>query len=193
MKKSSVTNIDINNDRLIVQNALDGNAELLVHYLNNNCAYIFNRIGKYDLKNHIDVNAADLIHDIYILLNRDDWRILRTFNFKSQLKTWLGTVAYRHFLNKYRKELKEKSRFMPLVSETILQRSMMNNYNLAQSELEVLINGLPNPKDRKILTYLLKGYDRDEIAKMMGVSKENAYVLIHRARKNFKKLVDGER
>ena len=193
MKKSSVTNIEINNDRLIVQNALDGNAELLVHYLNNNCAYIFNRIGKYDLKNHIDVNNADLIHDIYILLNHNDWRILRTFNFKSQLKTWLGTVAYRHFLNKYRTELKEKGRFTPLVNETILQRSMLNEYNLAHSELENLIKRLPNKKDRKILTYLLEGFEREEIAEMMDVSIKNAYVLIHRARKNFKKLVDGEK
>ena len=193
MKKSSLTNIDINNDRLIVQNALDGNAELLVHYLNNNCAYIFNRIGKYDLKNNIDVNAADLTHDIYILLNNDDWRILRTFNFKSQLKTWLGTVTYRHFLKIYKNELKEKGRFMPLVNETILQRSMLNDYNLAHSDLEELINRLPNKKDRKILTYLLEGYKNPDIAEIMGVSRKNADVLIHRARKNFKKLVDGEK
>ena len=191
--KSGNNITDISTDRRIVQNALDGNAELLVHYLNNNCRYIFNRIGKYDLKNDIDVNSADLIHDIYILLNKDDWRILRTFNFKSQLKTWLGTVAYRHFLNKYRNELKEKDRFMPLVNETILQKSMLNEYNLAHSELEDLINKLPNSKDRKILTYLLKGFEREEIAEMMGVSIKNAYVLIHRARKNFKKLVDGEK
>lgn len=191
--KSSNNITDISTDRRIVQNALDGNAELLVHYLNNNCRYIFNRIGKYDLKNHIDVNSADLIHDVYILLNNDDWRILRTFNFKSQLKTWLGTVAYRHFLNKYRKELKEKGRFMPLVNETILQRSMLNEYNLAHSDLEELINRLPNTKDRKILTYLLEGYEIIEIAEMMSVSRENADVLIHRARKNLKRLVNGEK
>lgn len=191
--KSGNNITDISTDWRIVQNALDGNAELLVHYLSNNCRYIFNRIGKYDLKNDIDVNSADLIHDIYILLNKDDWRILRTFNFKSQLKTWLGMVAYRHFLNKYRNELKEKGRFMPLVNETILQKSMLNEYNLAHSELEDLINKLPNSKDRKILTYLLKGFEREEIAEMMGVSIKNAYVLIHRARKNFKKLVDGEK
>jgi RNA polymerase sigma factor (sigma-70 family) len=179
-------------DSILVQKTLDGDNDALVRFLQTDCFFIFYNIQKGRLQ-HLDLTPSDLINDFYIYLNKEDWKILRSFRFESKLKTWMSTVALRYLYQKYRKELKESAQLNPLVCETTMQETMFIEKKLTRFELEDAISKLSNERDRDVLLYTLKDYKPEEIALKMKVSISNVYVLRNRAIRNLKKLFNEGR
>ena len=185
IKENSVQKWD---DRKLVKNILAGDRNIAGYYISKPCFKYFNYIKKQYLYN-INIEAGDLINDFYIFLQESDWEKLRGFRFESKLETWVCTLATRHLLKKYHKELKENSRTNPQINENYLTLLKPSQKKMSRFELMNAINQLENQRERVLMQYTLEGFGTEEIAKKLEISNNNVYILRSRAIKNLRILI----
>lgn len=179
-------------DRLIVQNTLDGNTAPLIHFLQTDCRFLFRKIQNSILQN-LDVVPNDLVHDFYIFLNENNWKKLRSFRFQSKLLTWTNSVAVRYFMDEYKKELLENARKNPQVDESMLQALVVPDKTFPAINLQAAIAKLKNPRERMILQYTLQNYPSKKIAEELKISIGNLYTLRNRAINHLKQQINENR
>jgi len=173
-------------DRELIRRVINGDEGLAACFLEKRCQKIFEYINNTRLKGlGLDVN--DLINDFYIFLREDDWEKLRSFRFESRLTTWISLVASRYLLKKYSCELKEK----PLKGTPIedVNSFTEESNSIVRTDLLEAIGCLKDKRHQMVLLMGLHGYDAAEIAKHIGISVSNIYVIKSRAIDKLKELV----
>ncbi|HNX65703.1 MAG TPA: sigma-70 family RNA polymerase sigma factor [Bacteroidales bacterium] len=173
-------------DRELVRYITAGNEDLAACFLKQRCLNIFQYINNTRLK-ELDLDINDLINDFYIFLHEDNWEKLRSFRFESKLTTWINLVATRYLLKKYSKELKE----IPLKGTPIEGISAFSDDSCSAVHADLLeaISRLKDKRDQQVLLMGLHGYDSPEIAKHIGTSVNNVYVIKSRAIEKLKELI----
>lgn len=137
--------------------------------------------------------TEDLIRDLYAYLMEDDAKALRRFSFKCPLTAWLLRVAYRFFIGKRDKELKENERTADFVSVDELKNSSNEDFQEIDA-LKVVDQILEAMPDEELAYILRRRYlddcSYDMIAAELGKKKSYLYVLKQRALEMAKDIYD---
>lgn len=161
-------------DKEIVDQILSGNEEAMMYLL-------FDRLAKdirffaYKIFGTLDF-IDDLTTDLYLYLKGTnlDWELLKSFQFKSSLRTWMSSIISRFFIKK-RKEMLATEVLESTIDTAITiylddQTQMTRDSRLA-IVLEA-INQMKNEEQRLILIKELEGYNHTEIAQMIAEKRK---------------------
>lgn len=141
---------------------------------------------------HDTVKKEELITEFYLYLQKDDWRRLRQFSFRSKLETWLTVVAVRFF--------KEKSDAWTnnVMSETLISeeaQQVLDDFDLldelSKLELYEAVERHPKPRERFALLGWLAGEKAETLAKELGCSVMAVYNLTKKAKLSVKNRMKG--
>ncbi len=164
------------NDKEIVEGILADNEQIVRYFFFEECTPIF----RYIISKAFDYQAEEneLINELYIYLQKNDWHKLRQFDYRSKLTTWISVVAIRFFQKKRMVLIENKS------SETLIIEKVENNENRIHQKLDVenLINRLSNERYRFVIQRcIIEDKDPQEIAYEMGITVANLYNIKTRA------------
>ena len=124
-------------DRELVDRLLIGDEEIVRYLFFDKCTPMFNYILHRFCPCQLDKN--ELINELYLYLQSDNWYKLRQFDFRSKLTTWLTVVAVRFFQ-------KRKGRFTSLrefVCLRLLCFCRLRFYSCLLQSSSLRIRGLP--------------------------------------------------
>ena len=120
-------------DRELVDRLLIGDEEIVRYLFFDKCTPMFNYILHRFCPCQLDKN--ELINELYLYLQSDNWYKLRQFDFRSKLTTWLTVVAVRFFqkrkgvLMDYRNQsapIKEEEKVFDFLPELISKMDVWN-------------------------------------------------------------------
>lgn len=113
---------------------------------------------------------------------------------QSELLPWLLTVARNLYLDTWRREKRlekenERRKVEPATGKGILEMMIQKerNQNLYQA-----IQKLKDIEREAVVLYYFAGISQEEIGRILNLSYGNTRVILYRAKKNLKKLLDGE-
>ena len=151
-------------DRELVDRLLIGDEEIVRYLFFDKCTPMFNYILHRFCPCQLDKN--ELINELYLYLQSDNWYKLRQFDFRSKLTTWLTVVAVRFFqkrkgvLMDYRNQsapIKEEEKVFDFLPELISKmdvwnaiRKMNNDPKVLAREMNVTVENLYNIRHRAV-------------------------------------------
>ena len=114
---------------------------------------------------------------------------------RSELLPWLLTVARNLYLDTWRREKRlekeiERRKMETVTGEGILEMMIQKerNQNLYQA-----IQKLKDIEREAVVLYYFAGISQEEIGSILNLSYGNTRVILYRAKKNLKKLLEGDR
>jgi RNA polymerase sigma factor (sigma-70 family) len=120
----------------------------------------------------------ELINELYLYLQDNDWYKLRQFDYRSKLTTWLSVVAIR-FFQKKRAALIENESLSTLYVEKTENVDEQIHHKL---DVEILMNQLPHERYSFVIQKLiLEDREPQEVADEMGITVDNLYNIKRRA------------
>ena len=182
---------DTRSDEMLLADALAGNKLALENLLKRYQDYIFNISLR--LFAHPD-DALDATQEVLIKIVTH----LKTFNGKSQFKTWLYRIAVNHFLNTPRKKVEQffdhRAPESPLLeiadtpSETY-DESLLEEVRLACSMAMLMCLN----RDQRLIYIIgeIFGADHQLGAELFDLSTANYRVRLHRARADLLNYIGG--
>ena len=161
-------------DRELVDRLLIGDEEIVRYLFFDKCTPMFNYILHRFCPCQLDKN--ELINELYLYLQSDNWYKLRQFDFRSKLTTWL--MDYRN----QSAPIKEEEKVFDFLPELISKMDVWN-----------AIRKMNNERYRQVLVDLeLKDLDPKVLAREMNVTVENLYNIRHRAVKQLIAVIREE-
>ena len=115
------------------------------------------------------------------------WRSYESFENRSKFSTWLYRVCLNTALVFHRKS----KRMVTVDIDDIKPLSNNNEIHHGAELLYLAIKQLP-PAERSIIILHLDGYANEEIAEIIGISKNNAAVKLHRIKQTLTEKVRNE-
>jgi RNA polymerase sigma factor (sigma-70 family) len=174
-------------DKELINGILSNDHKVLQDFWLEQCTPMFHYIihKVYDHRAEKD----ELINELYLYLQANDWRKLRQFDYRSQLTTWLTAVAIRFFQRK-RNGVIENEWSEPLIIEKA------ENYEDGvhqRLDVESLIHKLSNERYRLVIQKLiLEDREPQEVANEMGITVDNLYNIKRRAMRQLAQMVRKE-
>ncbi len=111
------------------------------------------------------------------------WKSYPSFNGDSKFSTWMYRVALNTAISGYRKQ--KKSVKKESLTEKVLEVPSSNEQQILDEQMALLygaINGL-SPVDKAIMLLFLDECSYDQIASIVGISKNNVSVKLVRIKK----------
>jgi len=141
--------------------------------------YARRRVGNDDL-------ARDLVQETWAA----GLKSLDGFAGRAQLSTWLVAILRRKIIDMHRRnrhlvEIREDH----LVSEETEREALDDRATLARVARE--LRALPERERRALTLVDINGVARDEAAESLSVTRNNLRVLLHRARRHLRDLVEA--
>ena len=161
-------------DKEIVNQILSGNEEAMMYLL-------FDRLAKdirffaYKIFGTLDF-IDDLTTDLYLYLKGTnlDWELLKSFQFKSSLRTWMSSIISRFFIKKRQEML--ATEVLESTIDTAITIYLDDQTQITRdSRLAIVleaINQMKNEEQRLILIKELEGYNHTEIAQMIAEKRK---------------------
>lgn len=131
--------------------------------------YVDDPEDKHDLKQEIMVQA---------------WSAIHRFRGDAQFSTWLYRIALNTVLT-----FRKKSERLLVVKEALLDVADEEHDKHPESERLFRAIKLLNDIDKTIITLYLENHDIKEIAEIMGLTKNNTTVKLHRIKKQISKML----
>ena len=88
----------IYSDKEIVDGILRNDSKIIEYFFFNRCSPMFAFIISKIFNNRAEKD--ELVNELFLYLNQNDWYKIRQFDFKSKLTTWVSVVAVRFFIRK---------------------------------------------------------------------------------------------
>lgn len=169
---------DLYDDEQLVNGILNNNRPLIEYFFQKKCS----KLLTYILLNVFDgnIDKRELVSELYLFMANNDWAVIRKFQFRSSLMTYISVVAVRFFQKKRialidsmpTEELNDKIKQIYNSGFTIEQR--MDIYSALQK--------MPNVRYRQVIEVLdLKDVQPEKLAKEMNVTVDNLYNIHRRA------------
>ena len=159
-------------DRELVDRLLIGDEEIVRYLFFDKCTPMFNYILHRFCPCQLDKN--ELINELYLYLQSDNWYKLRQFDFRSKLTTWLTVVAVRFFQKRKGVLMDYRNQSAPIKEE------------------EKVFDFLPELISKMDVDLELKDLDPKVLAREMNVTVENLYNIRHRAVKQLIAVIREE-
>lgn len=171
-------NYDLYEDEQLVNGILNNDRPLIEYFFQKKCSKLF----AYILLNVFDgnIDKRELVSELYLFIANNDWAVIRKFQYRSSLMTYVSVVAVRFFQKKRIAmidsmpsiELNEKMRHEFNMGLTIEQRIDVNS----------ALQEMPNARYRQVIEVLdLQDMQPEEVAKEMNVTVDNLYNIHRRA------------
>lgn len=178
-------------DRELVAMLLANDKEAIEYVFFYRCngmfAHIINSVFKAQGK------KEELITELYLYLSDNDWKLLRMFEFRSGLNTWLTVVAVRFFRKKHLNQTKILVVEPQIIVET--RKDEADDFNIidemSRLELYKAIDKLEKPRERYALLAELSGKSAEEIAEDMQCTVAAVYNLTKKARMGLREFFKG--
>lgn len=184
-------------DRELVDAVIQGDESAIGYFFYVKFNALFSR-NFYKVAANKNVVLDDLVQDLFVHLSKNDWENLRKYDEDcGQLVNWLSVVSYYFFRDKTASmidsapkdtidDLEERSIFLESSYETDTDMTMM--------DIKKGMENLRPPRDRDVIEYLVvQGRPPEEVAKELGVTKENLYNIKSRALVKLRKWLYDER
>ena len=153
------------------------------------------------LAHRFEYDEDDLRQDLCLhLLGKDStWRVLRTWQGQSSLRTWIVAVATRICLNQKRKIVQGGMQFQPLSDSDGVSRDgssspqeLEHDRKVRASQLFRAVDQLDSEAQKlMVLLHFIEERPIDEVAQMMQTTNGNASVIKHRALAKLRLLLEG--
>jgi RNA polymerase sigma factor (sigma-70 family) len=163
-------------DKELIEGMINNDDGIIQYFFFEKCTSMF----RYIIQKIFDcqVEKDELINELYLFLQMDDWRKLRQFDYRSRLTTWLSVVAIR-FFQKKRAGLIENN-----AADTLYIEKTDNSEERIYRNLDIktLIGELPNERYRFVIQRLiLEDKEPQEVANEMKITVDNLYNIKRRA------------
>jgi len=174
-------------DQEIVQKLIERNNDVTNEFFFKTCKPMFYAAIKSIYSNELKKeDYGELINELYIYLIKNDAKVLKTFNFKSSLKTWMCVVSSRFFLQlkKMGKIVIDNDSQDPLISENNknMATETTTTNDLTSKQWLTILSQMPTKQYAKVLYHLLfKNMTNEEIAIEINMSLDNFYNVKSRA------------
>ncbi|TYQ15061.1 UNVERIFIED_CONTAM: RNA polymerase sigma-70 factor (ECF subfamily) [Acetivibrio alkalicellulosi] len=168
------------NDDILITNILNGNMDsfstLVFRYEN--------RIYKFLIKlTSCREDAEEIMQDVFIRV----YNYLYRYDSKWSFSTWIYSIAFNSFKDYYKKKRKLSSKKYDYQTGDYLETCsyMEEDYETKELYAEVvkLINSLKYDQKTALILKHIQGFSYNEIAKILGVSSDNARMKVLRAKK----------
>lgn len=198
-----MANINLMDDRMIVEAILMRDQKVTQQYLYIKCFPLFKSI--YDNYYTDSQSCLEFINDIYIHLltpNKTTGMCkLQTFRFGSTLTTWLKMVAVYYCYERYRR--KQKISFVEHYVESGIYRCdrleqyaasvYIDKSPVCFEDIEVILNMMPNKRYRTIIKMrYIECMSNEETAAALHMTMDNFYNKHMRAKKQFIEIFNKE-
>lgn len=172
-------------DKELVNSILNNKEEVIKYFFFEQCDSMYSYIvysifaGK--------VQREELINELFLFLQKDDWYKLRQFDYKSKLTTWLNVVSIRYFLRN-RELLIENS-------STSDSKEPEEGYNpeetlIAGMDSEKLLAMMANERYREVIRLLvIDERPPQDVSVEWGVTIDNLYNIKRRALKQLEQII----
>ncbi len=136
-----------------------------------------------------------LVQRVVLLLIDEDYRVLRSFDRRSEPQTWLFTIARRYILRR----LREQGRIVSLDDmppDSFTFQPDQEEWLLAKEREELLQAAYNKLSKREQKLYRLlsqPSLTAAEIARTMGIKRESVYKEKQRLIKKIQKIIEGMR
>ena len=131
--------------------------------------------------------AEDITQDIFIKA----WEKRLSFNpKKSTLKNWLYTITRNHIIDLYRKKKVDVKSFDEEIESGIKDESMSIDDELLLTDILKSLDKLKDRDKELLILRYIQDLDIEEISKIVGKSYNTTKVMIHRAIKKLKYIIN---
>jgi len=181
MRKLSSLHLKEMSDNDLVSQIILNNKEVIEFLFFEKCSPMFNYILTEIFSRKVD--KGELISELYLYLSKNDWKIIRSFEGRSKLTTWLSVVAVRFFLKKRSEMIDSGEKFTPY-TDSMDRDSGYYAHTSLSGKIDLLnaIQKLKCPRDRFVVIAMeIEGYEADEIAGQLNVTRANLYNIKKRA------------
>jgi len=181
-------------DRQLIDKIIENDPLAITHLLSVRTKGVFSYV-KYNLFQNTYIETDDLISELYIFLQEDDWKKLREFQYHSKLTTWLSVVVFRYFRKKHNHLVTDNKAFEPLNTQRDYNTSdgSIDTFH-AKIDLLDAINKIQNPTHKLVLFHLeIEGYDPEDMAKKLETTISNIYNIKSRAKKELQTILNEDR
>lgn len=127
--------------------------------------------------------ASDLAQDVFVNI----WNALPRFRGESSHKTWIFRITVNTCLLHLRRE--KKRTHEPIGDMDVAEEP---HHGTEREQLLYRAIGQLEKMDRLIVMMLLEDLDYEELARVVGISKNNLGVKIHRIKQRLKNILDHE-
>lgn len=169
---------DLYDDKQLVNGILNNNRPLVEYFLQKKCSKLFT----YILLNVFDgnIDKRELVSELYLFMANNNWAVIRKFQFRSSLMTYVSVVAVRFFQKRRvtlidsmtTEELNDKIKQTYHSGLTIEQRM----------DIQLALKKMPNARYRQVIEELdLQDVQPEKLAKEMNVTVDNLYNIHRRA------------
>lgn len=134
--------------------------------------------------------AEDITQDIFIKA----WEKRKQFNSKkSTLKNWIYIIARNHIIDLYRKKKGIISGYSDDIQEIIPVQSSSDDEEMIIETIMKSMDKLKEQEKEVIVLRYIQELEIEEIAKIINKNHIATKVMIHRAIKNLKDIVDKQK
>lgn len=181
MQKLSQLQLKSLSDKELVHEVILNNEDVIKFLFFEKCSPMFNYILTEIFSRKVD--KGELISELYLYLSNNDWKIIRSFEGRSKLTTWLSVVAVRFFLKK-KSLMIDSDLNTTLCSGCSEKLTSFYTQSYISEKIDMLnaLQKLKCPRDRFVVIAMeIEGRDADEIAQQLNVTKANLYNIKKRA------------
>ena len=173
-------------DQQIVNGILNNDQTIIQHFFLKECKPLFEYIAHAIFDDNVERN--ELVNELFLYLQHNDWHKVRQFDFRSKLTTWVSVVAVR-FFQKVRMQMIETTPIEALNNQESIYKDALGNEKTYMA-LYRAIQQMPNPRYKKVIIELELNQSKPEIvAKSMNITVDNLYNIRRRARLQLKTIM----
>lgn len=180
------TNNEYLSDQEIVEGLVARNNRITELFFWGECKKVFSYVINKLYLSHPDKLQLkeEMIRDLYVYLMENDAKVLRGFDYKSKLTSWLTTVAYRHFIKIRDAELNDFSHTAETVSIEVLNDSSNEDFEIldAKKIVDQVLDAMPNHEYAYMIRRIkLENYSYNQLAIELNKSVNYLYNLMRKA------------
>ncbi|QSE97341.1 RNA polymerase sigma factor [Fulvivirga lutea] len=136
---------------------------------------------------YLYVDTQEDKKDMYQEIVLQAWKSMSRFRGDSKFSTWLYRVGLNTVMTFNRKESRLQKQPLEDTFDIEQPSSEMSDRSLKLMQAVRLLNDI----DKSIITLHLEDYNNDEIAEMIGITKNNVAVRIHRVKEELKRKLQA--
>ena len=176
-------------DHQIVDGILSGERDIIEYFFYKKCSGLLRYIVLSIFDG--DVQLDDLVSELYLFISKNDWQVIKQFEFRSSLITYISVVSIRYF-QKRRDALIDSSHANPHNNIATLTYSQENSIE-SHIDIRSALRQMRNERYRLVIEALdLMDMRPEDYAKQIHVTVDNLYNIHRRALLQLRSILENK-
>ena len=172
-------NYNLLDDHELVDGILNNDNGIIEYFFNKKCSRLFSYILFSVFDGEID--KRELVSELFIFMHNNNWQVLRRFQYRSSLMTYVTVVAVR-FFQKKRVQMIDSAFSMELSERNWKGLFAADAYMDQKMDIQVALGKMPNDRYRKVIEDLdIRDMQPEQLANEMNITVDNLYNIHRRA------------